>query len=55
VLSVVLEDVKQLAQKLGCEFETVVDGNDMKPAEAVAKTCDAEMFKHAVGNHAKAD
>ena len=51
---VVVDDVKQLAQKLCPELKAVLDRNDMKPAKTVAEMCDAETLQRQAANHVKA-
>jgi len=51
---VVVDDVKQLAQKLCPELKAVLYRNHMKPAKAVAEMCDAETLQHQAANHVKA-
>jgi len=54
VSCVVVDDVKQLAQKLCPELKAVLDRNDMKPAKTVAEMCDAETLQRQAANHVKA-
>jgi len=52
---VVLDDVKELVQKIGPEFETVFDRNNAKPEKGVAQMDKADRLMNGAGGHAKAD
>jgi len=47
--------VKQLAEKIGPEFEAVFGGNDMKPNQASEEMHKASMLLNGAGDHTKAD
>jgi len=55
MLSVLLDDVKQMAQKLGSEFRAVFARNHIESAVPDAEICDGEMSQRQVGNHVKAE
>ena len=49
------DDVKKLAQKIGPEFETVFDRNNVRLKKATAEMCKSDILHNGAGDRAKTD
>jgi len=54
-LCAVPDDVKQLVQKIGPEFASIFNQNDVKPDRVLAEKVKTDVLQNGAGGRAKVD